>query len=62
MILGPSYHLACYFAITSNPENAIKYLDKAIQKGFDEFDHMRTDSDLANIHSLPEFKELTENR
>lgn len=54
------YNLTCFYALTGNSAKAIEYLEKALQNGFDNFDHLGTDSDIDSIRNLPEFKALIE--
>ena len=39
-------------------KEAIDYLRKAIDAGFNDFNNIRHDWDLDNIRELPEFREL----
>jgi len=54
------YNMACFYSLISDPANALNYLEKALQKGFDNFDHISTDTDMDNIRSLQGFKTLIE--
>lgn len=50
------YNVACAYSLSKQNDKAFEYLDKAIAAGFNQFDHARTDSDLANIRSDPRFE------
>ena len=54
-----AYNVACAYALSSRPEKAIQWLKKAIEAGYDKFDRMRIDSDLASLRGMPEFEVLT---
>ena len=41
-------------------EKAIKMLEKAVEAGFTDLDHMRKDPDLEPLRSLPEFQRLVD--
>lgn len=57
------YELACVFANEKNPEQGMKYLTIAFEKGvFGDYDRFNTDPDLVNLRELPEFKELMKKR
>jgi len=43
------YHIACIYARQDRIPESIIWLDQAIQKGFDRWDLIKTDSDLENI-------------
>ena len=52
------YNLACSLALLGEAEKAIQELKKAVRRGYDDFRHMRKDSDLASLHGHPEFKKI----
>lgn len=54
------YNVACVYSLEKNPDSAIKWLQRAVDNGFTDFDHMKTDSDLDNIRSLPAYLRLVE--
>jgi predicted esterase len=54
----PSYQAACNYALSEQLEKAEKQLDKAFQRGFDDFATMVGDDDLENIRARPRFNEL----
>lgn len=52
------YEAACLYALMDEKDTAIKYLQSALEKGFVRFYHMRRDTDLNNLRSMPEFQDL----
>lgn len=52
------YNIACVYSLQNRPEPALKWLERSIDKGFSNFDHMRKDSDLDNIRNNPRYIEL----
>lgn len=52
------YNLACSYALKNETEKALSHLKQAFKLGYDDIDHTHKDSDLKNLHQLPEFKEL----
>ena len=55
-----NYNLACSLALSGETERSVKAIQKAILKGFAEFDLLRSDEDLASLRELPEFRALLE--
>jgi len=54
------YNIACIYSLMNNPDSAIKWLERSIDCGFKDFDHMKEDADLDNIRSNPEYVKLLE--
>ena len=53
------YNLACAYALKGNEaELALKWLERAVNAGFDDPDHLQTDADLAGLHGDPRFKAI----
>ena len=52
------YNVACYYAIKGIPDLALVWLEKALDHGFVQFAHMRSDHDLDSIRNLPAYKKL----
>jgi beta-lactamase regulating signal transducer with metallopeptidase domain len=52
-----TYNIACGYALLGDQPNALRYLRKAIEMGFD-VDHAMEDSDLDSIRGSAEFKQL----
>ena len=56
------YNLACARSLQGQTEGALAALTKAIEFGYDEFDHMQQDTDLDAIRSLPVYRALVAGR
>jgi len=52
------YNGACMYAKQHQVEDAVNWLKKAIEKGYDNWDLIKTDSDLENIRGSEAFKTL----
>ncbi|MCZ6690164.1 MAG: tetratricopeptide repeat protein [Planctomycetota bacterium] len=52
------YNVACAHALKGNLTEAIGYLQRAVQKGFEDFKHMAQDEDLKVLHGNPRFEEI----
>lgn len=52
------YTAACVWARTGNKEDAVKYLNSAIDKGWTDADHMRKNENLKILHETKEWREL----
>lgn len=52
------YNMACVYALQNSRPEAVAALKKAIALGYDRWEHMTTDPDLANIHGTDYFKSL----
>ncbi|MCX6210166.1 MAG: hypothetical protein NTZ59_11900, partial [Bacteroidetes bacterium] len=52
------YNMACYYSITKETDSAIAYLEKSIKAGYDDFENIKTDTDLDNIRNTEKFKAL----
>ena len=50
------YNIACIYSRRNQPEQAVSWLQKAVAKGFYDWEHITTDSDLDNIRNSSEFK------
>lgn len=55
---GNLYNLACIFARVNRKEDAVNTLKMAVQNGYNELGHIKTDYDLDAIRDLPEFISL----
>lgn len=53
---GVYYNIACIYAKQNKPEESVVWLKKAVEKGFNDWNHIKTDSDLDNIRSSPYYK------
>jgi tetratricopeptide (TPR) repeat protein len=52
------YNLGCSYALTNRPDEAFEALTKAVELGYDDYDWMKTDSDLNDLHDDPRFESL----
>jgi hypothetical protein len=52
-----AYNISCAYSLLNQPENAIKYLNIAIDNGYNNYDWMQKDTDFKNIRNTSEFKE-----
>ena len=52
------YNLACSLALMDEKDEALLALKRAIKLGYNDFDHMRKDSDLKVLREDPRFKLL----
>ncbi|MFQ5717711.1 MAG: tetratricopeptide repeat protein [Nitrospinales bacterium] len=51
------YNLACYYALTTQTGPGLETLQKAVALGFEDFQEIKTDPDLANLRKDPKFAE-----
>ena len=56
------YNAACSFALLGDADHALEDLDRAIDAGWDNFDHIADDSDFDPIRSDKRFAALLESR
>lgn len=49
------YNVCCFYALKEDPANALEWLEKALQKGFNDWQHLESDSDIESIRETPEF-------
>jgi Flp pilus assembly protein TadD len=54
----PYYNIGCIYSLQNNLSKALKYLELALQNGWDDFDWINKDTDWDNIRSSNEFKVL----
>ena len=52
------YNLACSLALSEKKDEAIAALEKAIELGYHDFDHLKRDPDLKELYNDPRFKLL----
>ncbi len=55
---GTYYNLACMYSIQNRVEKSIDFLKKAIEKGYDNWEHIRNDRDLENVRGSSGYKKL----
>lgn len=52
------YNAACAASLANDKNNSIKWLEIAINNGFDNLNHIKTDSDLENIRKEKKFNKI----
>ncbi len=52
------YNLACSYALLGRKDEAFDALSRAIELGYDDYDWMKTDDDLAPLHGDHRFESL----
>ena len=52
------YNIACMHSIQNRVEKSIDFLKKAIEKGYDNWDHIRNNRDLENVRGSSQYKKL----
>jgi len=50
------YNLACSYALLKNTRAALGALTRAIDFGYDDFEHLKDDEDLENLHKDEHFQ------
>lgn len=53
-----SYNAACVFALKKDKENAMQWLEKAIERGFNQPEYLETDTDLDFLRKEPRFEKI----
>ena len=56
--VDPYYNLACLFALTDQPEQALRYLKRAVTIDPQVKEWAKKDTDLGKLHNLAEFKDI----
>ncbi|MBC8198731.1 MAG: tetratricopeptide repeat protein [Desulfobacteraceae bacterium] len=54
------YNIACMYSIQNRVEKSIDFLKRAIEKGYDNWDHIRNDRDLENVRGSSGYRELVD--
>ncbi len=52
------YNLACSYALLGRKKDSLLALFRAIKLGYCDFEHLKNDSDLKNLHNEPQFRQL----
>ena len=52
------YNLACVHARSRHRRDALHALQRAVDEGFSDADHLRSDPDLESLHDMDEFKAI----
>ena len=50
------YNLACSYSLLNDPYAALNSIRRAIELGYDDFDHLYNDQDLAHLMADEQFK------
>jgi tetratricopeptide (TPR) repeat protein len=58
---GIYYNIACIYAKQNKTDKSVEWLKQAIEKGFHNWDLIKSDPDLANIRNTPYLTELIKN-
>ena len=56
--IASHYNLACRLAVQGATGEALEELGRAIEFGYEDFEHLEFDSDLDNLRSLPGYQAL----
>jgi len=56
------YNLACLYSVQKKPAEAVRELNRALDKGYSAFHHMARDSDLKSLRHLPAYKKVLERK
>ena len=59
---GADYNIACLYARQNMIEESIDWLKRAIEKGYNRWDLIKTDKDLESIRDSSYYKELVRGR
>lgn len=51
------YNLACSYSLLNDQHAALSAIRRAIELGYDDFDHLITDTDLANLMTDAQFRQ-----
>lgn len=51
------YNLACSYSLVNEHSAALNAIKKAIELGYDDFDHLSADADLANLMADEQFRQ-----
>lgn len=52
------YNLGCSYALLNRLDEAFEALSKSVELGYCDYDWMKSDSDLNNLHQDPRFESL----
>lgn len=58
---GIFYNIACLYALQNDQTKAIEWLDRAVEKGYDKWESIKTDPDLENIRNSSYYQEIIKN-
>ena len=54
------YNLACSLALSNRPDDAFDALNRAVELGYNDYDGMKKDPDLASLHGDARFESILE--
>jgi tetratricopeptide (TPR) repeat protein len=54
------YNFTCFYSLRNQLDRSLDSLDKALELGFNDYDALRTDTDLNTVRKHPEFKKILE--
>lgn len=60
--MGGYYNFACAYAILGKTNEACNYLKRSIERGFNQWDHIKIDSDFDKIRNTACYKEIMQGR
>lgn len=55
---GSYYEAACLYALMGRKQEAVQYMQKTLELGYRNIEHLKRDRDLDPIREMPEFKAL----
>lgn len=53
-----NYNLSCFYSLKNNKKEALKFLKKAIELGYRDFDYIENDKDLNNLRNETKYKSI----
>jgi len=57
-----AYNVACGYALAGNKDEAIDWLEYSVKAGYNDFEHLRQDSDLDSLRNEKRYKKLLTDR
>jgi len=54
------YNLACAYALKGDKERALEALERSVESGFEDPEHIEKDDDLASLRGEPRFQALVQ--
>ena len=54
------YNLGCSLSLSGRNEEALEALSRSIELGYDDYEWMKKDSDLSELHGDPRFESMLE--
>jgi Flp pilus assembly protein TadD len=54
------YNLGCSLALVGRSDDALEALSRALELGYDDYEWMKKDTDLASLHGDPRFESMLE--